>query len=157
MDPKAASRIEPLNVRRIIRALEVIELTGRPFSSFGPGVDAYPIESGEIIGLFPGWEVLEERIRSRNDVLFDKGWIDECRFLTDNFSLSVTAAKAIGYSEIFDLLAGKISLQEAKELVDHLQGSAVKASPDCTSFREAYSPNSIEARKRSRDNMSYVF
>lgn len=117
LDPAAVVKIEPLNLRRIVRALEVIELTGRPFSSFGPGVDAYPIDSGEIVGLFPGRELLEERIRTRNNILFDKGWIEECRYLMDNFALSATASKAIGYSEIFDFIAGKISLEDAKESV----------------------------------------
>ncbi|MDA8026576.1 MAG: tRNA (adenosine(37)-N6)-dimethylallyltransferase MiaA [Actinomycetota bacterium] len=117
LDPAAVVKIEPQNFRRIVRALEVIELTGRPFSSFGPGVDAYPIDSGEIVGLFPGRDLLEERIRSRNNVLFEKGWIEECRYLLDNFALSATAAKAIGYSEIFDFISGKISLEDAKESV----------------------------------------
>ncbi|MDA8197438.1 MAG: tRNA (adenosine(37)-N6)-dimethylallyltransferase MiaA [Actinomycetota bacterium] len=115
LDRSAAEKVEPQNHRRIARALEVIELTGRPFSSFGPGVDAYPLASGEIIGLFPGSHELELRIRSRNETLFQMGWIDECEFLLENFDLSVTASKAIGYREIFSLIKGELSLDQAKE------------------------------------------
>lgn len=117
LDEDAALKIEPLNLRRIVRALEVIELTGRKFSSFGPGVGAYPAESGEIVGLFPGREQLEERIRTRNEMLFEQGWIEECEYLLDNFDLSVTAAKAIGYSEIFDLIKGVSTIDQTKEQI----------------------------------------
>ena len=117
LDPTAAQKIEPANLRRIVRALEVIEITKRPFSSFGPGVDAYPESSGEIIGLFPGRDRLEERIRDRNELLFQRGWVDECAFLIKNFELYLTAARAIGYSEIFSHIKGELSLDEAKERI----------------------------------------
>lgn len=117
LDPTAAQKIEPANLRRIVRALEVIEITKRPFSSFGPGVDAYPESSGEIIGLFPGRDRLEERIRARNELLFERGWVDECASLLKNFELSLTAARAIGYSEIFNYIKGELTLDETKETI----------------------------------------
>ncbi|CAG4900794.1 tRNA (adenosine(37)-N6)-dimethylallyltransferase MiaA [Acidithrix sp. C25] len=115
LDPVASSRIDPNNSRRIIRALEVIEITGRRFSEFGGGVDAYPLSSGEIVGIET--DLLKARIdlAYRIDRLIDYGWIEEARWLKENFDLSRTALHAIGYLELFRYIDGALSLEEAKE------------------------------------------
>jgi tRNA dimethylallyltransferase len=107
LDPAAAARMEPGNRRRIVRALEVIELTGRPFSSFGAGLDDYPAPaiSVAMIGIAIEPELLGARIADRVDAMRTRGLLDEVRGLTDRV-LSRTAREAIGYREMFDHLSG---------------------------------------------------
>lgn len=105
-DPTAASRIDPHNARRIVRALEVIELTGRPFSSFGPGVaafgpTAFPVD---VAGLWIPRERLAERIVARVDAMRQAGLVDEVRAALAGPGLSRTARPAIGYQEVADTL-----------------------------------------------------
>jgi tRNA dimethylallyltransferase len=106
-DPVAAGRIDPHNVRRIVRALEVIRITGRPFSSFGPGVDAYgpTVFPVAMVGLWVPRGVLAERIIRRVVAMADAGFVDEVRALAGG-RLSRTARQAIGYRELLDHLAG---------------------------------------------------
>ena len=108
-DPLAASRIEPGNARRIARALEVIELTGRPFSSFGPGLGEHrpPALDVRMIGLGCGAEALARRITRRFGAMRAAGLVDEVRALAARpEGLSRTARQAIGYKEVLAALAG---------------------------------------------------
>ena len=111
LDPDAAARMEPGNRRRIVRALEVIELTGRPFSSFGAGFDDYPAPaiSVTMIGIAVEPGVLGARIKERVEAMRAGGLLEEVRGLTDR-ALSRTAHEAIGYREMFDHLSGDIPL-----------------------------------------------
>ncbi len=107
-DPAAAARIDPHNVRRIVRALEVIRLTGKPFSSFGPGLGAYgptafPVR---IAGVWLPRDVLAERIATRVAAMRAAGLVDEVRALLDSSRLSRTARQAIGYREVAAHLEG---------------------------------------------------
>ena len=112
LDPVAADRMEPSNLRRVVRALEVIEVTGRPFSSFGDGLDRYPPTPVAQIGL--RWEraALAERIEARVHAMIDSGFVDEVIALLDA-SPSRTAMQALGYAEIAAHLRGECSLDEA--------------------------------------------
>jgi tRNA dimethylallyltransferase len=114
LDPAAAARMEPGNRRRIVRALEVIELTGRPFSSFGPGIDAYgaPAIPVTILGLAVEPAELARRIQVRFTAMRDAGLVDEVRVLAGQ-PFSRTAREAIGYREVLDHLAGACSLADA--------------------------------------------
>ncbi len=109
LDPAAAARMEPGNRRRIVRALEVIELTGRPFSSFGAGIHDYPEPAISIamigIAVEPG--ALAVRIADRIETMRAEGLVDEVRGLSDR-ALSRTAREAIGYREVLDHLSGEI-------------------------------------------------
>src|SRR5207248_766874 len=82
-DPDAAARIEPGNTRRIARALEVIEITGRPFSSFGTGLQTYgpTVFPVRMAGTWLPREVLNARIALRVDAMRDAGLVDEVRAL----------------------------------------------------------------------------
>ncbi len=104
-DPIAASRMEPDNRRRIVRALEVIRGSGRPFSSFGPGLEEYPELPVIMIGLECEPEVLARRIDRRIDAMFDAGFVEEVSALQHRYRFSRTAAQAIGYAEITEALA----------------------------------------------------
>jgi tRNA dimethylallyltransferase len=109
LDPAAAARVEPGNRRRIVRALEVIELTGRQFSSFGLGIDSYPVPaiSVSMLGIDVDPGELAGRIAARVATMCQRGFLDEVRGLVDR-PLSRTAREAIGYRELFAHLAGEI-------------------------------------------------
>jgi len=115
LDPAAALRIEPENVRRTVRALEVIELTGRKFSEFRAAWDEYEsIYSLKVAGLTLPKEELNRRIDERVDELIASGLVDEVETLVGaGFSDSLTSRQALGYAQLLDHLEGKISLEEA--------------------------------------------
>ena len=107
MDPAAAARIEPGNARRIVRALEVPALTGRPFSSFADAWERYDPDAVRAAGLRMSREPLSERIRARVRAMLDDGWIDEVRSLVDaGFGGWLTSTQAIGYAELARHLSG---------------------------------------------------
>ena len=114
MDPAAAARIEPGNARRIVRALEVPALTGRPFSSFADAWERYDPDAVRAAGLRMSREPLVERIRARVRAMLDDGWIDEVRSLVDaGFGGWLTSTQAIGYAELARHLRGEMTLEEA--------------------------------------------
>ena len=114
LDPVAAARMEPPNARRIVRALEVCLGSGRPFSSFGPGLDTYPATGATQIGLRWPRQVLAERIERRVHAMMAAGLLDEVRGLADRpVALSRTARQALGYKELLDHLEGRCGLDEA--------------------------------------------
>lgn len=105
---------EPTNRRRLVRALEVTLGSGRPFSSFGPGLDAYPSSPIAQVGLRLPLELLDARIDARIDAMVGAGLLDEVRRLLDRApGLSATARQALGYRELADHLEGRCSLEEA--------------------------------------------
>ncbi len=109
LDPVAASRIEPANRRRVVRALEVIELTGRPFSSFGAGLTAYPppVTDVALVGVWLPRAELLARITARFGAMRAAGLLDEVRALAARpKGCSRTARQAIGYKELFAALDG---------------------------------------------------
>jgi tRNA dimethylallyltransferase len=118
VDPIAASRMEPTNERRVVRALEVTLGSGRPFSSFGPGLATYPPVPFEQIGLRWDRSVLAQRIAVRVHRMIDAGLVAEVAALVDEpAGLSRTAAQALGYKEIIQHLQGQCSLDEAIDTV----------------------------------------
>jgi len=120
LDPTAAARIEPANRRRIVRALEVIAATGRPFSSFGPGLDQYgtPAMDARLIGLSVPADEARRRIAERFAAMTRRGLVDEVRALAARSKgLGRTARQAIGYKEVLMHLDGEIaSLDDALDL-----------------------------------------
>ena len=130
-DPLAASRIEPGNARRIVRALEVHETTGRPFSSFGAGLGEYgpPAFDVGLVGVWLPRAELGRRIGARFAAMRAAGLVEEVRSLTTRVGdssedsstrvggLSRTAAQAIGYKEVIAHLNGQIpTLEQALDL-----------------------------------------
>lgn len=114
LDPLAASRMEPDNRRRVLRALEVTEGSGRPFSSFGPGLDAHPPTPFVLTGLELPRELLAERIAARIHRQLDDGFLDEVRALQARpGGVGRTAAQALGYGELAEHLRGSCTLDEA--------------------------------------------
>lgn len=112
LDPVAASRMEPTNTRRVVRALEVIEGSGELFSSFGGGLDEYPDSEVHQVGLRWPRKVLATRIEQRVHRMMADGFLQEVeRVLT--LEPSRTAQQALGYRELIDYLEGRCSLDEA--------------------------------------------
>lgn len=119
VDPEAARRIHANDTRRLIRALEVYEITGRPISSFQTDWAA-PQQRHEARWLGLNWEkdAINRRINARVKQMVAVGWIDETRELLRKYgTLSKTAAEATGYAEIIAHLSGKMSLDEAVEQI----------------------------------------
>jgi tRNA dimethylallyltransferase len=116
-DPPAAARIQPANLRRTVRALEVIELTGRPFSSFRAAMDA-PVSRYRLtlLGLDPGREVLRARVAERVAAMARAGLVEEVRRLADR-PLSRTARQALGYKELLDALEQGTPVAQALDAV----------------------------------------
>jgi len=119
VDSAAAERIGPSDAKRIIRALEVYQLTGKPISSFQKQFDAEsPLGDWTIIGLRRDKPDSHSRINSRAKKMIAAGLVDEVRsLLAEEKPLSKQARCAIGYAEIIDYLGGRISLEEATELI----------------------------------------
>ncbi len=118
LDPLAASRMEPSNERRVVRALEVTLGSGRPFSSFGPGLDQYPPVPFVQIGVQWPRPVLARRIEARVHRMMAAGLLAEVTSLLDRpGGLSRTAMQALGYKELIAHLHGECSLDEAVDTV----------------------------------------
>jgi tRNA dimethylallyltransferase len=116
LDPLAATRIEPGNSRRIVRALEVIDATGRRFSSFGAGLDDYPPPCLDVamIGIWQPRVELARRIARRFATMRDLGLEAEVRRLAGApGGLSRTARQAIGYKEVLAFLEGELATIDA--------------------------------------------
>lgn len=101
LDPLAATRTTPTNRRRVVRALEVAIGSGRPFSSYGPGLRAYPPTRFRLVGLPFDPEVVDRRIEERFGRWLDAGLLEEVRALAARpAGLSRTARQALGYREL---------------------------------------------------------
>jgi tRNA dimethylallyltransferase len=107
VDADAASSILPTDGRRIVRALEVVELTGRPFAASAPVIGA-PRWDTAIVGLDWDTAVLDERLAQRTDTMFAEGLVDEVTgLLGRGLRGGVTASRALGYAQVIaDLDAG---------------------------------------------------
>jgi tRNA dimethylallyltransferase len=115
-DPLAAARILPGNTRRVVRALEVIELTGRPFSATLPE-RRYRLPHVVQIGLAIERPTLDARIAARVDAMWAAGFVDEVRRLAAaGLSESLTASRSLGYRQVLRFLDGEITEAQAREL-----------------------------------------
>lgn len=116
LDPVAASRMEPTNRRRILRALEVTVGSGQPFSQHGSSLSDYAATRFRQVGIWLPRDVLAKRIARRYEDQMDVGFLDEVRRL-DHLDppLSRTAAQALGYKELLEHLHDRATLDEALE------------------------------------------
>ena len=116
LDPEAAAAIEPANTRRIIRALEVIEVTGKPYSANLPSDTSLRFPDALHIGLAMERTSLAPRIEARVHRMFDQGLINEVeRLLGEGLLEGTTAQRAIGYAQVISLINGQISKEQAIE------------------------------------------
>ena len=114
VDPESASKINVNDVKRVIRALEIYEITGKPKSQVVSTVDS-PYDAIIIVMTSVDREVIYDRINRRVDNMFDSGLVDEVKNLIEFRDFN--ALQAIGYKEIISYFDGIITLDEAKELI----------------------------------------
>jgi tRNA dimethylallyltransferase len=117
LDPKSAEKIHPNNHRRLVRALEIIEVTGQTKGEQEEDAGHAPLYDHLIVGLQMDREVLYERIGLRVDLMMDKGLLHEAKTLWDEGIRGVQSVQAIGYKELHEYIEGKLSLDEAVELI----------------------------------------
>jgi tRNA dimethylallyltransferase len=114
LDPAAASKIEPANTRRTVRALEVAAITGRRFSTYAEAWETYPDEDVRVAGVEFPRDVLAARIEDRVAEMIDGGFVEEVHSLVARgFGEWLTASQAIGYAEMARHLQGELSLDDA--------------------------------------------
>jgi tRNA dimethylallyltransferase len=112
-DPAAAATIQASNVRRLVRALEVVELTGQPFSM---SMASYSPVGAVQVGLLVPRPVLDERIERRVERMWEQGFVAEVRRLvTAGLREGATARRALGYAQVLRYLAGECSEQQARD------------------------------------------
>lgn len=116
LDPVAALAIDRANLRRIIRALEVIEITGKPFTANLPREESIRYPEARQFGLVMNRDDLSDRIDVRVNAMFDKGLIPEVqKLVADGLLQGRTAQRALGYAQVISYLNGEISLDAAIE------------------------------------------
>ena len=116
LDPAAAIAIDRANLRRIIRALEVIEITGKPFTANLPREESIRYPDALQFGLVMDRELLSTRIDERVNAMFEEGFVEEVQKLIPGGLLEGrTAQRALGYSQIVSHLQGEVSLDAAIE------------------------------------------
>ena len=116
LDPAAALAIDRANLRRIVRALEVIEITGQPFTANLPREGSVRYPSARQFGLVMDRELLSERIDERVNAMFEQGLVAEVQQLMNSGLLQGrTAQRALGYSQVISHLQGELSLDAAIE------------------------------------------
>ncbi|WP_312652202.1 tRNA (adenosine(37)-N6)-dimethylallyltransferase MiaA [Proteiniclasticum sp.] len=134
VDPEAAEKIHPNNLKRVIRALEVQHVTGKPFSSFKDTGRLNPKYDVHYFYLNKNRKDLYEGIDRRVEIMMDMGLLDEIRRLkASGLDESYVSMKGIGYKEMLSYLDGECSLEEAKDLVK--QRSRNYAKRQLTWFR----------------------
>lgn len=113
LDPEAYEGIDVRNARRLVRALEVVELTGKPFGS-GLGAEQRPWREHIMIGLRVPRDELTARLDARAQAMFDNGLVDEVRGLIPlGIERGVTASRAIGYAQALGVIHATMSIAEA--------------------------------------------
>ncbi len=119
VDPVAAARIHANDRKRLVRALEVFELTGQPISYFQTDWQSSAVRHNAAwFGLLWEKDALNRRINARVKQMIEVGWVDETRRLMDQFgAVSKTATEAAGYSDLIKHIRGELPLEDAIEQV----------------------------------------
>ncbi|MDO8885407.1 tRNA (adenosine(37)-N6)-dimethylallyltransferase MiaA [Candidatus Oleimmundimicrobium sp.] len=119
LDPSAAKKIHPNNIRRLIRALEIVNITGKSYADYHKNWEKESsLYNVKIFGLNLNREKLYAKIDKRVEQMFKNGLVEEVEKLVSSGKLkSTTALQALGYKEIIRYLNGQIVLDEAKELI----------------------------------------
>jgi tRNA dimethylallyltransferase len=116
LDPAAALAIDKANSRRVIRALEVIKITGKPFTANLPREESSRYPHAQQFGLVMDRELLSERISNRVDRMWKQGLVAEVeKLLVAGITQGVTAQRALGYAQVIAQIEGKVTEEEAQE------------------------------------------
>jgi tRNA dimethylallyltransferase len=116
LDPAAALAIDRANTRRIVRALEVIEITGKPFTANLPREESSRYPDAFHFGLSQDRESLDIRVSDRVDAMWDAGLVGEVeKLVSTGLRDGVTAQKALGYAQVLQMLDGALTSDQARE------------------------------------------
>jgi tRNA dimethylallyltransferase len=116
LDPAAALAIDKANSRRVIRALEVIKITGKPFTANLPREESSRYPFAQQFGLVMDRDTLSERISIRVDRMWEQGLVEEAQTLLQaGIMQGVTAQRALGYAQVIAQIEGKVTQEEAQE------------------------------------------
>jgi tRNA dimethylallyltransferase len=116
LDPAAALAIDKANSRRVIRALEVIKITGKPFTANLPREESSRYPHAQQFGLVMDRDALSERISNRVERMWEQGLVAEAeKLLLAGITQGVTAQRALGYAQVIAQIEGKVTEEEAKE------------------------------------------
>ena len=116
LDPAAALAIDKANSRRVIRALEVIKITGKPFTANLPREESSRYPFAQQFGLVMDRDTLSERISTRVDRMWEQGLVEEAQgLLQAGIMQGTTAQRALGYAQVIAQIEGKVSQDEAQE------------------------------------------
>ncbi len=151
LDPVGARRMEPTNRRRVVRALEVTLGSGRPFSEFGPGLEAYPATGTAQVGIALPPDEVDRRIAARFDAMVRAGLVHEVRALAARpAGISRTARQALGYREVLAHVEQGVPLEECLE--EAVRRSRQFARRQAAWFRRdpriVWTGSAVEARDR---------
>lgn len=155
LDPKSAEAIHPNNHRRLIRALEILEVTGRTKQQHEQNLGNLPVYNHVIIGLDLPREQLYERINQRVDIMVEEGLFEEVRGLWDRGIREAQSVQAIGYKEIYRYFAGELSRHEAIELIK--KNTRNYAKRQLTYFRNKLDIQWIDANLPTEEKLSRTF
>lgn len=111
VDPNYAKKISKNDKKRIVRALEVYYIYNKPFSELQNRVERYDSLK---FALITDRKILYEKIEKRVESMFERGFVEEVKYIFENFGFSKTSIKAIGYEEVLRYLKGEISFEECK-------------------------------------------
>lgn len=117
LDPIGSEKIHPNNHRRIVRALEIIEVTGKTKADHEQQVGNESLFNHLLLGLEWNRNVLYNRINQRVDLMMENGFLEEAQSLWDNDIRNMQSVQAIGYKELHAVIAEEVSLEEAVELI----------------------------------------
>ena len=116
LDPAAALAIDKANSRRVIRALEVIKITGKPFTANLPREESSRYPFAKQFGLVMDRDTLSERISNRVDRMWEQGLVEEAQALLQaGIMQGTTAQRALGYAQVIAQIEGKVTQEEAQE------------------------------------------
>jgi tRNA dimethylallyltransferase len=116
LDPAAALAIDKANSRRVIRALEVIKITGKPFTANLPREESSRYPNAKQFGLVMDRDALSERISARVDQMWEKGLVQEAeKLVTAGILKGTTAQRALGYAQVIAQIEGRVTEEEARE------------------------------------------
>ncbi|MCH1623698.1 tRNA (adenosine(37)-N6)-dimethylallyltransferase MiaA [Fredinandcohnia quinoae] len=133
LDPESAKRIHPNNIRRLIRALEIIHTTGTTISENIDKQEVEELYDLAIVGLTMDREILYNRINKRVDIMMQQGLLNEVSSLYQSGLKDCQSIQAIGYKELYSYLEGKVTLETAVEQLK--QNSRRYAKRQLTWFR----------------------
>ncbi len=154
LDPIDAKKIHPNNHRRIIRALEIIEVTGKTKGEHEQNVGRNAMYNHLLIGLEMERELLYDRIDRRVDQMMEKGFLQEAEALWNAGIRNMQSVQAIGYKELHQYIEGKIPLDVAIELIK--KNSRNYAKRQMTYFKNKLAINWVDGAKRTDEQVKEI-